>query len=196
MLASIFFLSFFFLIGICQAWRASSMCESENQFEFLFPQPALSPCWSTSKQRSKRKLHHIFPRRWVNWLVHLNESCMQWLHCLFYHSSQRVAHVDAVTGFHFEMFLCLAAWLLQMQSVCGQVQNNISLVLWKDVMHCIKKYFLNYKLFKMLNLAKKRYFALGLKICLGCLNVASLNLILICWNLFLRGSDVEKCWHN
>lgn len=137
----------------------------------------------------------FFPEESIGWFTWMSPACSG---CTVYFTIQaKELHMwMLLLGSTSRCFLCLAAWLLQMQSVCGQVQNNISLVLWKDVTRCIKKYFLNYKLFKMFNLAKKRYFALGLKICLGCLNVASLNLILICWNLFLRGSGVEKCWHN
>lgn len=110
----------------------------KTNLNFFSPTCFITMWINIQAENTKENCITFFTRRWVNWLVHLNESCMQRLYCLFYHSSQRVAHVDAVTGFTFKMFLCLAAWILQMQSVCGQVQNNISLVLWKDEMHYIK----------------------------------------------------------
>lgn len=117
MLASIFFLSFFSSSLVFAKHEellnnkryTFPMCESGNQFEFLLPTCCITMLVNIQAKIQKRKLHHIFPRRWVNWLVHLNESCMQRLYCLFYHSSQRVAHVDAVTGFHFKMFFMLGS---------------------------------------------------------------------------------------
>lgn len=134
MLASIFFLSFFFFLH----WYLPSMksflktnaipfpCVNQETNLNFFSPPAVSPCWSTSKQRYKKEnCITFFPEdESIGWFTWMSPACSG---CTVYFTIQaKELHMWMLSlGSTSRCFLCLAAWILQMQSVCEQVQNNI-----------------------------------------------------------------------
>lgn len=83
-----------------------AMCESENPVEFL-------NCLITTFQAKiqKKIARHFFQS--TSQLAVLHAVILLFIVPF----KPKSCYVDALTGLNFNMFLCLAAWILQMQSV-------------------------------------------------------------------------------